>query len=122
MVVTRWKDSRVLQTISTVMVKGTTTIQRWTDQEVKTVEYPNDICDYQDSMGAVDKGDQHRALGAAFCNVAHFKNWNLSVNELAALWHGGAVHRKRLIKWEFYPVACEEMMTFVSPDEATTTS
>eukprot|EP00957_Ditylum_brightwellii_P083194 6325392-Ditylum_brightwellii.AAC.1 len=27
MVVTRWKDSRVLQTISTVVVKGTTTVQ-----------------------------------------------------------------------------------------------
>eukprot|EP00957_Ditylum_brightwellii_P062581 4748943-Ditylum_brightwellii.AAC.1 len=29
--------------------------------------------------------------------------------------------RKKLIKWEFYFVPCEEMMTFVSPDEATTT-
>ena len=93
-------------------------------------------------MGAVDKGNQHRALGAAFCNVTHFKKWykkayfgvadfsmlqsfsrwNLSVNELAALWHSGVVQRKRLIKWEFYSVACEEMMTFVSPDEATTAS
>eukprot|EP00957_Ditylum_brightwellii_P155800 11861020-Ditylum_brightwellii.AAC.1 len=124
------------------MVKGTTTVQQWTDWEVETVECPNDIHDYQDGMGAVGKGDQRRALGAAFCNVAYFKKWykkayfgvadcsmfqsfstwNLSANELAALWRGGVVHRKRLIKWEFYSVACKEMMTFVSLDEATTTS
>eukprot|EP00957_Ditylum_brightwellii_P161662 12308731-Ditylum_brightwellii.AAC.1 len=73
MAVTRWKDSRVFQTIITVMVKRTTTVQQWTGQEVETVECPNDICDYQDGMGTVDKGNQHRALGAAFCNVAHFK-------------------------------------------------
>eukprot|EP00957_Ditylum_brightwellii_P022688 1711048-Ditylum_brightwellii.AAC.1 len=62
MVVTRWKDSRVLQTISTVMVKGTTTVQQWTGQEVQSVECPNDMHDYSDGMGAVDKGNQHRAL------------------------------------------------------------
>eukprot|EP00957_Ditylum_brightwellii_P048582 3686645-Ditylum_brightwellii.AAC.1 len=90
MVVIRWKDLIVLKAISTVMVKGATTVQRWTGQEVETVECPNDICDYQDGMGAVDKGDQHRALGAAFCNVIHFKKcWNLSANELAALRCGG---------------------------------
>eukprot|EP00957_Ditylum_brightwellii_P180921 13783791-Ditylum_brightwellii.AAC.1 len=93
-------------------------------------------------MGAVDKGNQHRALGAAFCNITHFKKWykkgyfgiadfsmlksfsacNLSVDELAALWCGGVVQSKRLIKWEIYSIACEEVMTFVSPDEATTAS
>eukprot|EP00957_Ditylum_brightwellii_P067455 5120239-Ditylum_brightwellii.AAC.1 len=51
-----------------------------------------------------------------------FSSWNLSADELAALWHGEVVQRKRLIKWECYSVACEEMMTFVSPDEATTAS
>eukprot|EP00957_Ditylum_brightwellii_P151794 11559066-Ditylum_brightwellii.AAC.1 len=38
MVVTRWKDSRVFQTISTVIVKGTTTVQQWTGQKVQSVE------------------------------------------------------------------------------------
>eukprot|EP00957_Ditylum_brightwellii_P073175 5562374-Ditylum_brightwellii.AAC.1 len=54
----RWKDSRVLQTIITVMVKGTTTAQQWIGQEVQFI----DICYYQDGMGTVDKGNQHRAL------------------------------------------------------------
>eukprot|EP00957_Ditylum_brightwellii_P185978 14159251-Ditylum_brightwellii.AAC.1 len=66
MVVTRWKDSRVLQIINTVMVKGATTIQQQTGWEVQSVECPNDIYNYQDGMGNVDKGNQHRALGAAF--------------------------------------------------------
>eukprot|EP00957_Ditylum_brightwellii_P158788 12086465-Ditylum_brightwellii.AAC.1 len=69
----RWKDSGVLQTIITVMVKGTTTVQQQTGWEVQSVECPNDIHNYQDAMGAVDKGNQHRALGVAFCNVTHFK-------------------------------------------------
>eukprot|EP00957_Ditylum_brightwellii_P125765 9587302-Ditylum_brightwellii.AAC.1 len=63
-VVTRWKDSRVLQTISTVMVKRTITVQQWTGQEVQSTQCPNDAHNCHDSMGAVDKGDQHRALGA----------------------------------------------------------
>eukprot|EP00957_Ditylum_brightwellii_P123275 9399205-Ditylum_brightwellii.AAC.1 len=53
MVVTRWKDSRVIQTIIIVMVKGTTTVQQWTGREVQSVG----IHGYQDDMGAVDKGD-----------------------------------------------------------------
>eukprot|EP00957_Ditylum_brightwellii_P043826 3323405-Ditylum_brightwellii.AAC.1 len=69
-------------------------------------------------MGAVDNGDQHRVLGAMVCNIAHLKkwykkgyfgvadfsilqpfaSWNLLVDELAALSHGGVVQRKTLIK------------------------
>jgi len=26
-------------------------------------------------MGGVDRGDQHRVMGAGFSNVAHFKKW-----------------------------------------------
>eukprot|EP00957_Ditylum_brightwellii_P165536 12602551-Ditylum_brightwellii.AAC.1 len=47
MVVTRWKDSKVLQTISTVMEKGTTHVQQWIGWDVHYVVYPNDTFDYQ---------------------------------------------------------------------------
>eukprot|EP00957_Ditylum_brightwellii_P022173 1673184-Ditylum_brightwellii.AAC.1 len=71
MVVTRWKDSRVLQPISTMLVKGTTTVQQQTGWGVQSVKCPNGTHSYQDSIGNVDKGDQHRALlGATFFNVA----------------------------------------------------
>jgi len=36
---------------------------------------PNDIEKYQNYMGGVDRGDQHRVMGAGFSNVAHFKKW-----------------------------------------------
>ena len=45
MVITRWRDSKTLQTVSTEV------------------------------MGVVDLGDQHRVVGAGFTNVAHFKKW-----------------------------------------------
>eukprot|EP00957_Ditylum_brightwellii_P133841 10205525-Ditylum_brightwellii.AAC.1 len=38
-------------------------------QEVQSV----DIHNYQDHMVTVVKGGQHRALGATFCNIVHFK-------------------------------------------------
>eukprot|EP00957_Ditylum_brightwellii_P054614 4138040-Ditylum_brightwellii.AAC.1 len=91
----------------------------------------------QDGMGAVNKGDLHKPFGASCCNVAHFKKWcqrryfgvidfsmlqSLSdeLAKLAALQYGRAIQRKMFIKWESYSVTREEMMTFVSPDEATT--
>eukprot|EP00957_Ditylum_brightwellii_P163209 12427392-Ditylum_brightwellii.AAC.1 len=48
------------------MEKGTTNVQRWTGWDIATVVCPNDIRNYQDGMGEVDKGDQHQALGTAF--------------------------------------------------------
>eukprot|EP00957_Ditylum_brightwellii_P059927 4550006-Ditylum_brightwellii.AAC.1 len=45
------KDSKLLQTISTVMEKGTTNVQRWTGRDITTVVCPNDIRNYQDGMG-----------------------------------------------------------------------
>eukprot|EP00957_Ditylum_brightwellii_P034968 2650454-Ditylum_brightwellii.AAC.1 len=96
MVITRWKDSRMLQTITTMMEKGTPTVQRWTGREVQSV----DVHDYQDGMCAVDKVDQQRALGnaapfkkwykkeyfgVADCSMLQsFYGWNLSADELAA--------------------------------------
>eukprot|EP00957_Ditylum_brightwellii_P066419 5042456-Ditylum_brightwellii.AAC.1 len=68
------------------MAMGTTTVQQWTGHEVQSVKCPSDIHNHQDGMGTVDKGNQHRALGAIFCNVTYFKKcWNLSAHELAAL-------------------------------------
>ena len=89
-------------------------------------------------MDGVDMGDQHRVMGAGFANVAHFKKWykkvfmglsdfsflqaysawNLSVEEMMVNSRGGEIKRKRLVKWQFYAVAAEEMMTYVDKDES----
>ena len=75
MVITRWKDSKVLQVISTTMKKGIGMVQRRVGRDKIDVRCPNDIIQYQKYMGGVDRGDQHRVMGAGFANVAHFKKW-----------------------------------------------
>ena len=47
MVISRWKDSKILQTVSTVMKKGETTVQRQVGANVVEVKCPNDIVLYQ---------------------------------------------------------------------------
>ena len=75
MVATRWVDSRTLQTVSTVMKSGIGVVQRRTGAKIIDVNCPNDIKMYQENMGGVDCGDQHRVIGAGFANVSHFKKW-----------------------------------------------
>ena len=132
MVITRWKDSKTLQTVSTVMKGGIGEVSRRTGAKIITVPCPNDIIMYQKNMDGVDRGDQHRVIGAGFANVAHFKKWykkaflgicdfsflnaftawNLSVTESDRTRRGGIQQRNKLLKWEFYSVAAEEMMTY----------
>ena len=75
MVATRWKDSKMLQVFSTVMKKGVDDVQRRTGSKLINVKCPNDIIMYQKNIGGVDRGDQHRVMGAGFANVSHFKKW-----------------------------------------------
>ena len=74
MVITRWKNSRILQTVSTIMKPGIKTIGRRVGSEID-VRCPSDVVEYQTYMDGVDRGDQHRVMGAGFANVAHFKKW-----------------------------------------------
>ena len=75
MVITLWKDSKKLQTVSTIMKHGTQVVQRRNGANSIDVTCPNDIVLYQQNMGGVDCGYQHRMIGAGFSNVAHFKKW-----------------------------------------------
>ena len=142
MVITRWKDSKKLQTVSTVMKHGTQVIQRRNGANIIDVTCPNDIVLYQQNMGGVDRGDQHRMIGAGFSNVAHFKKWykkaflgiadfcllqaftawNLSVDQLYQNRRGNSdVKRRKLIKWQFYSVLAEELMMYVDDSGDDTT-
>ena len=71
---TRWKDSRILQVVGTVMKKGIHEITRKTGVKLIDVTCPNDLMMYQQHIGGVDRGDQHRVMGAGFANVSYFKN------------------------------------------------
>ena len=138
LVVTRWKDSKILQTVSTTMKSGIDTVTRRVGANLVTVKCPSDIVQYQQNMGGVDRGDQHRVMGAGFANVAHFKKWykkafmgiadfsllnafsawNLSVDAQQANSRGGEVRRNKLLKWQFYATAAEELMAYIDEDEA----
>ena len=137
MVITWWKDSKVVQTVSTIMEKGIGTVQRQTGPNKITVNCPNDIIRYVEGMGGVDRGDQVRLVGAGFSNVAHFKKWykkaalgvadfcllqglacwNLSVEDDDRVRRGGIKKIRKLLKWEFCSVASEEMMTYTDKDD-----
>ena len=47
MVITRWKDSKTLQTVSTVMNGGIGEVSRRTGAKIITVPCPNDIIMYK---------------------------------------------------------------------------
>ena len=66
MVITRWSDSKDLQTVSTVMVKGIGSVFRQVGKDKIEVRCPNDIIMYQENMGGVD---QHCIMGAGFSNM-----------------------------------------------------
>ena len=73
MVITRWKESKIVQTVSTIMTKGLISVQRRTGPKVIDAIVSKNIEQYQIYMGGVDCGDQHQVMGAGFSNVAHSK-------------------------------------------------
>eukprot|EP00957_Ditylum_brightwellii_P065276 4950905-Ditylum_brightwellii.AAC.2 len=81
MVIAQWKDSKVLQAVSTVMEHGTTTITRCIGQEGIDVICPNDIVLYQHYMGGIDRGDQYHVTGTeplSSCTPEEVKRWELN--------------------------------------------
>ena len=71
-VITRWKDSKKLQTGITVMKYGTQVVQRRNGANIIDTACSNNIVLYQQNMGGVDRGDHHRMIGTGFSNVASF--------------------------------------------------
>eukprot|EP00957_Ditylum_brightwellii_P109418 8345990-Ditylum_brightwellii.AAC.1 len=81
-------------------------------------------------------------MDAGFSNIVHFKKWykksNLGVNDFRilnsfAVWNllvdepkaelqGGYVTCFKLIKWEFYSIASEELMAYVHAEDGTSGS
>ena len=72
--ITRCKDSKILQTASTVMKSGVGEVNRRTSAKVITVPCPNDVILYQKCMDGVDRDDQHKVVVGGFAKVAHSKN------------------------------------------------
>ena len=71
MTITKWKDSRILQVMSTVIHSGIGEVKRGIGAKIIDVRCPNDIMMYQQNMGGVNHGDQYRVMGGGFENVLH---------------------------------------------------
>eukprot|EP00957_Ditylum_brightwellii_P039253 2969532-Ditylum_brightwellii.AAC.1 len=63
-VITRWNDSKALQTISTITEVRETDITQCVGQEIITVGCSDGIVMYPTYINAVDKGDKHHLVGA----------------------------------------------------------
>ena len=75
MVISRWKDSNVLQTVSTVMQKGGQVLKRQIGANLVDVRCSNDIVLYQQNMGGIDRGgDQPKWLVLALLIFSSPKN------------------------------------------------
>ena len=55
-VIMRWKDLKILSTVSTKINKGVTMISRRVASEIVKVKGPNSDSEYQKYMGGVDGG------------------------------------------------------------------
>ena len=53
-----------------------------------------------------------------FSFLQAFTAWNLSIDDIDRKRRGGIQQRKRLLKWEFFSVAAEEMMTHSDAEDS----
>ena len=72
MVLKIWKYSKTLQVVSTTMTKCVGQVTRRKVRESIIVKRPKDMIAYQQHMGGVDCGYQHRLMWEVFVNVSHF--------------------------------------------------
>lgn len=74
MIITLWKDSKILHPVRTTITSEIETINRSVKAKILNVKCPADIVQYQQHMCGVDGGDKHRVMGVEFTIIAHFKN------------------------------------------------
>ena len=55
MVITRWKDSKILQIVSTVMKSGVGEVHRRSGRDIITFKCPYDVIENQNNMDGVDR-------------------------------------------------------------------
>ena len=71
----QWRDSKVVNCISTVKSSCIEQVSRQVGSKKVIVDVPQVLKLYQRTMFGVDKGDQMRMHGGGFARKAHFKKW-----------------------------------------------
>ena len=71
----QWKDSKVVNVVSSVVDNNVETVQCQIGSKQQNFLCPTVLRKYQSFMFGVDKGNQLRAAGGGFALKAHFKKW-----------------------------------------------
>jgi Transposase IS4 len=71
----QWVDSKVVNMVTTYCDTSLGSVKRFVGPIRMTIPCPRGMIRYQDTMYAVDKGDQKRAHFGGFSVKAHFKKW-----------------------------------------------
>jgi len=124
----QWRDSKVVNFVSSVKDLSIGTAKRQVGSQQKKFPCPSVVLLYNATMFGVDKGDQIRMHGGGFARKAHFKKWYkkaflaiidcMLLNSLIA-WNLGCEeyrsNRRPLKRHEFYTWVAEAMMTYRDP-------
>lgn len=130
----QWLDSKVVNFCSSLNDSGLDQVKRQVGSDKMTFDCPRVLIRYQQTMGAIDKGDQMRSHGGGFAARGHFKKWYkrvyLAIMDCGLLnsylaWNLAAKDpqtRRRFRRFErhvFFSCVAEEMMTFEEEQETT---
>ena len=75
LVACQWRDSKVVNCVSSYLDFSVTTIRRQVGPQKKEFQCPAALKHYQVNMGGVDRGDQIRSHKGGFAAQSHFKKW-----------------------------------------------
>ena len=128
LVAVQWKDSRIVNHLSSYLDLGVGNVKRRTGQETISVPCPKAIMHYQENMGGVDRADQMRSHFGGFATKGHFKKWykktlmaviDCMLHNGRLMWnmsvdsdYGRAHGRKPLERYEFMHLVAQELLNF----------
>ena len=124
----QWVDSKVVNFVSSYEDIGYGTVNRQIGSKKIEFNCPNILKMYQQTMGAIDRGDQMRVQGGGFATHVHFKKWYkrtyLAILDCMLLnayiaWNlstkpgpNRAPGRMELTRAKFYTIVAQEMCAY----------
>ncbi len=70
-----WKDSKVVQLVSTLSISGITSAKRRCGSQLISVPYDENAKEYVAKMGAVDRINQRNKAAGGFAMRIHYHKW-----------------------------------------------
>ena len=125
----QWRDSKVVNCVSTLMDTTIEQVTRHRGPQASFVECPRMLVKHQQTMFGVDKGDQMRLHGGGFARKAHFHKWCkrsfMAIMDFMLLnslikWNMSAeqnsdLHRCKFSRHDFYTWIAEALLQYEDP-------